>query len=181
MKFGGIELEGRLGGLEIINQSATKLPQDLASGFAKINSEILGATYMPIWLVGKQIVNGTNYYLVCKQIRSTREKATGIVCLVINIPLSRVPNGDGARIVEIIESYELPAEVQDAFDKTVRALVGVGYTPLVYLGKQVVHGIRYYVLCEANPMTLAGEPYAAITSFTVVDGEAVLSTIEEIK
>ena len=180
MKFGGIELGGRLGGIEIINQSATKLPQDLASGFAKINSEILGATYQPIWLVGKQLVNGTNYYLICKEIRSTREKTTGIVCLVINIPFSQVQNGDGAKIVEVIESCELPEGVQEAFDKTVGALVGVTYTPIMYVGHQVVHGVKHYVICEAKVVYPGAEPYAVMTTFVVTGEEAYLSTIEKI-
>lgn len=86
-KFGGIELGGTLGGFEIINQPANKLPQDLASAIGIVNSEpLLGATYNPIWLWGKQLVNGVNYLFIAEDIRSTKNKDKSIVGLIINIP-----------------------------------------------------------------------------------------------
>ena len=66
-KFGEIELGGTLGGYEIINQPADKLPQDLASAISIVNSNpLLGATYNPLWLWGKQPVRGENHYILCE-------------------------------------------------------------------------------------------------------------------
>ena len=61
MQFGGIELGGALGGYEIINKPASTLPQDLASAISVVNAGKLGATYDPLWLVGKQLVNGMKF------------------------------------------------------------------------------------------------------------------------
>ena len=49
-KFRSIELGNLFGGYEIVNRTVDKLAQDLASAIGNINSEILGATYDPIWL-----------------------------------------------------------------------------------------------------------------------------------
>jgi hypothetical protein len=59
-KPGGIEFEGLLGGIRIINKPATSLPQDLATAIGEINEGLLGATYVPLWIIGDQIVNGIN-------------------------------------------------------------------------------------------------------------------------
>ena len=86
-KFGGIELGETFGGYEIVNQPADKLPQDVASAVGAVNSTpLLGATYNPLWYVGKQTVNGVNHLFIAEDIRSTKNKDKSIVGLVINVP-----------------------------------------------------------------------------------------------
>ena len=127
MKLGGITLDGVFGGYEIVNQPATSLPQDVASALGCVNSGILGATYQPIWYVGKQVVNGMNHFFIAEEIRMTKKQSKAIVGLVVNIPPGDI-RGENAKVVSIIEETELPAEVQDAFEATVHQLVGVNYT-----------------------------------------------------
>ena len=136
MKFGEIELGKTFGGYEIINQPTTKLPQDLASAISIVNSnQLLGATYNPLWLWGKQLVNGVNYLFIAEDIRTTKNKDKSIVGLIINIP-----PGEGAKIVRVIESEKLSDEVEIAFDEVIKELCGVSYKPVAYFGKQIVRG-----------------------------------------
>jgi hypothetical protein len=87
MKVGNIELnEGGLGGWKLCNIPANKLPQRLATALVKVNEDQFGASFLPIRVVGKQIVNGINYMVLCKEVRATANKNTHIVLLVINIP-----------------------------------------------------------------------------------------------
>lgn len=148
MKLGGFNLDGAFGGYQIVNVPANKLPQDAASAISSVNGELLGATYQPIWYVGSQVVNGMNHLFIAEEIRATKKATKMIVGLVINVPPG---GGEGAKIVNIIEEADLPAEVQDAFDATVRALVGMNYRPIAYIGKQQVSkSMNHAIICEAK-------------------------------
>ena len=165
--FNGIELGELLGGYEIVNKPANELPQDLTSAVSNINGGILGATYQPIWYVGHQLVNGTNHLLICKEIRSTKDKNTCIVGLVINISAS----GKDATVVEIIEEAKLSAEVQVAFLAAEKQLVGVGYKPLAYVGSQVVKGVNHYLICQAKGIYPNSTPYAVVMCINVFENQ----------
>ena len=165
--FNGIELGELLGGYEIVNKPANELPQDLASAVGNINGGILGATYQPIWYVGHQLVNGTNHLLICKEIRSTKDKNTCIVGLVINISTS----GKDATVVEIIEEAKLSAEVQVAFLAAEKQLVGVGYKPLAYIGSQIVKGVNHYLICQAKGIYPNATPYAVVICINIFENQ----------
>ena len=171
-KFGGIELGGALGGYDIVNIPADKLPQDAASAIGAVNSEILGATFRPIWYVGKQVVNGVNYLFVAEQIRVTKAADKYIVGLVVDVPPGEKSlQGEGAKVVRIIESGELPAEVETAFKDAEKHLIGVSYRPVMYIGKQLVKGENHFILCEAKTIYPNAEPYAAILAINIFDGK----------
>ena len=162
MKLGNVELnEGGLGGWKLCNIPANKLPQRLATALVKVNEELLGASFMPIRVLGEQVVNGINYMVLCKEVRATEHKDTRIVLKVINIPAGDY-TGSQATVVETIEHAELPSEVQDCFDEAIGSLLGVNYVPLLYVGSQVVKGMNYYILCEATAVYPGAVPYPAL-------------------
>lgn len=176
MKFGELTLNaGRFGGYEIVNRSADSLPQELATAIAELNTDLIGATYLPLWYVGKQLVNGTNYFLLCRQIRATRERDVAIVGVVLN-----VSNEGRASIVEIIDECALPGGVQEAFDAEMHRLLGVRYKPIAYIGSQVVRGANHYILCEARPVGLNSTPYAAIICINIFNNISCVISIEPI-
>ena len=171
-KFGGIELGGALGGYDIVNIPADKLPQDAASAIGAVNSDLLGATFMPLWYIGKQLVNGVNHLFVVEDIRVTKNKDKHIVGLVVNVPPGeKALQGEGARIVRIVESEELPAGVDTAFAEAEKQLIGVSYKPVMYIGKQAVKGENHFILCEAKTIYPNAEPYAAILAINIFDGK----------
>ena len=47
------------------------------------------------------------------------------------------------------EDSAVTEELQAVFDKGLEGLVGVGYTPVAYLGSQVVAGTNHAFLCRA--------------------------------
>ena len=182
MKFGAIAFGGKLGGYKIANQSATTLPQDLASAVNELfdgEGKILGANYNPIWYVGSQIVNGTNHMLICSQQRATVDSNKRIVAVVINISPE-----NKASIVEIIDDADLiegtssDSNVRAHFNKALEGLLGVKYTPVLYLGSQVVKGINHFAICEARAISNSAEPYPAIVGFNVFQNQSTLFSIE---
>lgn len=179
MKFGEIELGKTFGGYEIINQPANKLPQDLASAVSIVNSTpLLGATYNPIWLWGKQLVDGVNYLFIAEDIRSTKNKDKSIVGLIINIPPGEgAIKGEGAKIVRVIESEKLSEEVELAFDEVVKELKGVSYKPVAYFGKQIVRGENHYILCESKVIYPNAQPRAVILCINIFEGKPSVVSI----
>ena len=174
--FGEIELGGTLGGYEIVNEPADRLPQDVASAIGNVNSGILGATYQPIWYVGHQLVNGTNHFLICREIRSTKDRNTCIVGLIVNIPPGKV-GGEGATVVEIIEEAKLSPEIQAAFDTAEKQLVGVGYKTIAYIGSQVVRGVNHFIICQAKGIYPGAEPYPVVMVINVFEGNVSIVNI----
>lgn len=171
-KFGGIELGETFGGYEIANLPVNKLPQDVASAMSAVNSTpLLGATYNPIWYVGKQLVNGVNYFFIAEDIRSTKNKDKSIVVLIINVPPGEHSmQGEGAKIDRIIESEELAPEVQTAFATIEKGLIGVSYKPVVYIGKQVVRGENHLIVCEAKTIYPGAQPFAVVLCLNIFEG-----------
>ena len=55
------------GGWNIADMTPCNLPQKAASAFSAALENLLGADYEPVLYVGTQIVNGTNYGVICKQ------------------------------------------------------------------------------------------------------------------
>ncbi len=161
------------GGYEIINQPANKLPQDLASAIGIVNSNpLFGATYNPIWLWGKQLVNGVNYLFIAEDIRTTKNKDKSIVAIIINIPPGEgAMKGEGAKIVRVIESEKLSEDVELAFNEIVKELKGVAYKPVIYLGKQIVKGENHYILCESKIIYPDAQPRAVILCINIFDGK----------
>ena len=172
-KFGGIELGEAFGGYEIVNQPTTQLPQDVASAVSAANSNpLLGATYNPLWYVGKQTVNGVNHLFIAEDIRSTKNKDKSIVGLIINVPPGEhAVQGAGAKIDRIIESEKLAPEIQNAFTTVEKGLTGVSFKPVVYIGKQVARGENHYIVCEAKTIYLGAQPHAVIFAFNIFEGK----------
>lgn len=48
---------------------------------------------------------------------------------------------------------DMPQEARAAFDQAMEGFLGVGYTPVAYLGSQVVAGRNYAYLCKATVIT----------------------------
>lgn len=170
--FGGIELGVTFGGYEIANIPVNKLPQEVASAMGAVNSTpLLGATYNPIWYVGKQTVNGTNYLFIAEDIRSTKNKDKSIVGLVINVPPGEhAMQGAGAKIDRIIESEKLAPEIQTAFTTVEKNLIGVSFKPIMYIGKQVVRGVNHFLVCESKGIYPNAQPRAVIFVFNIFEG-----------
>lgn len=184
MKFGEFSIGGKLGGWNIVNVPATSLPEALESAVTDLfGGKKLGASYVPIWYVGTQLVNGTNHMLICKQTKQVKDAETHIVAVVINIPAGDV-RGEKASIVEVINDAELiegttpDMNLLENFKKATEKLLGVDYTPVLFLGQQVVRGTNYSFVAEAKTVRPNAEPYAVVMTINVFQEEALVIRIE---
>ncbi len=65
-------------------EGLTKLPQEYASAFMGATEKVVGADYKPLLCLGRQVVNGKNYYFIAEQTLVTNPPIRRIVKLVIN-------------------------------------------------------------------------------------------------
>lgn len=86
--FGKIELEKF--------EDLTGMPQDYASAWNALE-KLVGASYKPLLCLGKQIVEGVNYYFIAEQTLTTHPPLKRIVRVVIN------GFNDGYRLVSVEE------------------------------------------------------------------------------
>lgn len=74
-----------VGAWKIEKMQAVSLPEIVATGFAAVTNDLVGASYIPVLYVGEQVVSGTNYMIICKQTLSDRSATEHIVKMVINL------------------------------------------------------------------------------------------------
>jgi hypothetical protein len=46
----------------------------------------------------------------------------------------------------------VPEKIAEGFEQAVKGIVGAGYTPLFYVGSQLVHGTNHAVVSKATPV-----------------------------
>ena len=176
--LGSINVGGKLGGYQLVNHSANQLPQSLATA----TSKLLDANYKAIWYIGSQQVNGKNHLLICEQFKSTSKRIVGVV---INIPADDT-DGANASIVEIIDDAELiegtnlDNNLRENFKNLLNNILGVRYTPILYIGSQIVKGINHYIVAEAKIVRPDAEPYAVMICFNVFNDSVVVTSIEHL-
>lgn len=90
-----------LGSWNIDELKSCNLPQRAASAFTEITSRVVGADYMPVLYVGKQLVNGTNYCILAVQTLITANSPKRLVRMVIHESL------DGKYSVKTIRGLEI--------------------------------------------------------------------------
>lgn len=86
-----------VGTWKLVDMEAANLPQKAASAFAEVTANIAGAGYIPVFYCGEQLVNGTNYMIICRQTLTTQEPSEHLVTMVINC------SGQSSSIVSIDE------------------------------------------------------------------------------
>ena len=77
--------------------------------------------------------------------------------------------------------YELPEEVKAAFESAAMFNLGMDYTPVTYLGSQVVAGMNYRILCTGTPVVPdAAEGLYVVTVYQDLEGNASITEVKEL-
>lgn len=81
---------------------------------------------------------------------------------------------------QVAENPEITEEVQALVDKALDGLVGMGYTPVAYLGSQVVAGTNHAVLCLGTPVVPNAVPsWKILYLYEDLKGEVILVNVED--
>ena len=162
MKVGEITNAKLLGGWALKLEPANKLPQDVATAFGNLYGDKLGGSYIPIFYVGMQLVNGVNHKLIVERTKliSGGKAVKDFSVVTINIPAGSV-GGKGATIVseEDATDFVLRDEIEKGFKKAMLDFVGAEHKPILELGTQIVKGTNYHFICESKAVYPDAEPY----------------------
>lgn len=170
------------------NAESPEVSDEIASIAARATAKLIGASYEPVALISTQLVNGTNYKLLCTQTVPGKDGAKYVILTVYN-PLqgeSEVISieGSDAELTgkelaggwTAAESPIMTEEAQKAFDTAVANKSDVSYRPIALVATQVVAGINYCILCES---TIEGENpqsvYQLISVYADLTGDAQIT------
>ena len=163
------------------------------AAFEKAVSELTGMSFEGIYLLGTQIVAGTNYCILARGTASVPDAKPGYYLVYVYEDLSG--NAEVLKIDALMESdgdvdggwsantgdpaYENNVEVKDAFEKALANMILAGgeMEPVAYLGMQVVGGYNYLVLCKVR--AVVEDPsveLALVTVYVDPEGNAEIFT-----
>lgn len=167
--------------------------------FEKGLEKLVGADYVPIALLGTQVVAGQNYCFLA-QTTPVVPDANPVYTLVFlyqdlegNVQLMNVAdmpivlNEDGTVSApgealmggwSYADSYEITDELLDCFNKALEGTLGSNFTPVAQLGTQVVAGTNRCILAEVTPVVPDPVPhYALVYVYENLEGGAELLNI----
>lgn len=72
------------GGYEFAPMQGCSMPEQVATGFGQVTETLVGATYVPVLYVGKQVVCGINHMIICKQTLAAQDAPEHLVKMVLN-------------------------------------------------------------------------------------------------
>lgn len=179
------------------NAEDFKMTDALRMVFEKGLDGLVGVGYEPLAHLGTQVVAGTNHCFLAQAtvvypdakptyaLVYLYEALDGAVSLMNIATLGIVPNADGT-VAAVSEeqlaggwTYAESPEVTDALtallEKATEGLVGAAYTPVAYLGSQVVAGSNHCLLCQVTPVVPDPQPnYVLVYIYENLEGGAEL-------
>ena len=174
-----------------------EISSELRSVFDNALDGFVGVGYEPIAYLGSQIVAGTNHAFFCKAqvVYPNAQPYFAIVFIYEdlegNAEIKDIANmaaygelDKNAGSTERLPGGWSVTDAQDdgiaAFEKATEELVGVSYKPILVLSSQVVAGMNYCVLCQAQAATDAAEPYYTLAFvYEDLDGNAELTQFKD--
>ena len=167
------------------------IPQNVKDLFDAVTARLLGMKYIPVAYIGSQIVNGTNYRILCRICAVTPEAAETWAVVTIH----EDPEGNGELLN--VEDFEVETNINDrmggwretedkavneetkaVFEKALEGLLGVNYVPVAVIAEQAVNGTNYAYLAEATVVYPDAETtYVIVTVHAGLDGAAELTDI----
>jgi hypothetical protein len=185
-KVGG--WDGNIEDLDISKNAEAK------AALEKATSSLTGMDFEGLYLLGKQIVSGTNYCILCRGTATVPDAVPGYYLVYVyadlqgNAEVLKIdtllevddPNVDGGWGVNTGDpAFANNEEVKAAYEKALASMVIAGgeMEPVAYLGMQVVGGYNYLVLCRVK--AVADDPsteLALVTVYVDPEGNASIST-----
>ena len=180
--------DGNIENIDINKNAEAKAALD------KATAGLTGMSFEGIYLLGKQIVAGTNYCFLCKGTATVPDAIPGYYLVYVYEDLS-----SNASVLKIDPLLEVPeaglcggwgvntgdvaidknAEVKSAYEKALSSILMTGgeMEPVAYLGNQVVAGMNYLLLCRVK--AVVEDPSTELVLVTVyadLDGNATITT-----
>lgn len=196
------------GGWTVAENPAADLPEEVKTAFDKA-LEVLTGSYKdvtPIAYLGRQVVAGNNYAVLCRVTYADESVPAGLMVLTVyadlegnaeilsseEFSIADYNTGDGStdadaaepmtggwQVPDEITAVEVPDDALAAFNKAMEGFTGNDLTPMALLGTQVVAGTNYAFLCRSKLVT--ADPVESIQVVIIYEDLEGNTTISEIK
>lgn len=191
------------GGWSVSQSDASVLPDEVQTAFDKATAEYTGMSFVPVAYIGKQVVAGMNYAILCEGTTVTADPETSLKVVII------YSDPEGSAQITNVEDFDLTAytqspgktqsqvlsggwsapdevsqapvsdEAKNVFDKATETFEGNILNLMALLGSRVVSGTDYAFLCHST-IASAEPAYSMIRIVTVhqdPDGMASITNI----
>ncbi|MCR4724705.1 MAG: hypothetical protein K5772_04610 [Clostridia bacterium] len=167
--------------------------EELQALLEKAAEGMTGAEYVPVAYLGTQFAADASHMLLC---RVTPVVPDAVETYAIAMVYEDAEGGAELTSVSDFgmetflgsetlaggwsepETPELPDEVTEAFEKAKETQTDILYHPVALLSQQVVSGMNYRVLCEADDAIPGYDTnYAILTLYSALDGSAEITDI----
>ena len=175
----------------------TAMNDDLLQIFDDATAPLKSYFYYPVMLLGTQVVAGTNYAFLCKDIIKSDSTSSEYIITYVYVDI----NGEASFLGD--EKIDLPGatgadvtggwaytmdptvtpEIEEVMSKATDTLTGATYEPVAYIGSQVVAGYNHSILCKASPSVaeLDGETtYVLVTVYEDLSGNCEITDTVDI-
>ena len=169
----------------------SKNPEAKAA-FKKATKDYAGWSFKALALLGTQVVAGTNYAILVKADELNPDGgATQIKVMYIYEDLKGNAEITGFQTIigeQLMGGFTANSglftiskneTVYSAYKKAMKELVGVSYSPVAYLGSQIVSGTNYLVLCRSKGVYPgASYGWSLVTIYSNLKGDASVGDIQ---
>jgi len=191
----GPNMLGQVGGWDgnIDNIDLSKNAEAKAA-LEKATASLAGMNFEGIYLLGKQIVSGTNYCILCKGTATVPDAIPGYYLVyvyedlnsnaevlkidpLLEVPEANLSGGWGINTGDV--AFDKNAEVKAAYEKAIRDMILTGgeMEPVAYLGSQVVAGMNYLVLCRVKAVVEdPSTELVLVTIYADLEGNATITS-----
>ena len=170
--------------------------KEAAAAFEKATEQFDEFMYSPVAVLGSQVVSGMNYSYLCrgKGVVPGAEAEYAILNVYQDLKGNAHITGTSS-LIEIAGEKTVGAwdsnpgdyaldknpDVKKAFDAAVAKLDGVNYTPIAYIGSQVVSGKNYAVFCSKTPVTPDAETtFCVLTVYADTQGNSEVTEVKDV-
>lgn len=136
-----------------IEVNTSGMPQKVASAFAALGTQLVGAEYKMIAYLGSQAVNGTNHAVLAEQTVLTGKDSKNIVILVFNekpndkeailVSIDRILEEGlpfGGTKIDVNLAEDIPGDIMEIWTDARQRCLGSKMIPIALLGTKVTNG-----------------------------------------
>ena len=199
------EPESVVGGWEVNEDSVpAELPGKAQKAFDKAIEAFNGGELVPVAYIGRQLVAGNNYQILCKSTTVTAEPVTMLQVVTVyedlegkaeitnitdfniadynveEVEEEKEPLMGGWEVPNAQSSAPIPDNVASAFEQAA-SQAGEDLQPMAYLGKQIVSGSNYALLCYSGSKGKDdGNAIKVVIVYEDLEGKAMINNIHSV-
>lgn len=156
---------------EWLYATSPKLNEELRTYFSEAFPDGMHTFYEPVALLSTQVVSGTNYKVLVRQITISEKDASdtyAIATFYVDLkgnaePLTMKETDIPTHLNEgswtTFMANDLTDDERNAFQSVFDEMTGVSYVPITIIAER---DTAYLVLCEATDVSQGSEPYYAV-------------------